>query len=186
MTFRWIVCAVIISLNLFLIKSETSSTNMPSCDCIQRRKIGLFADKSQLQYSLIDAHSDCMIFSLSLQKVRKFYQLWNSKHRMLLVVEKVFLHPSWRPGIDLGHVGDLQLCSGCDVSCWFVRYSVSNSTTSHKRPDNFGDHVSPAPVNMARVTNDVPVSDQGFHIPNWPEGAALNNELLCWCWISLA
>ena len=63
-------------------------------DCIWKRKIGigLFEDKSKFLYLLIDAHSDsdCMTFLLSLQKINKFYQLRNSKRRMLLVMEKAF------------------------------------------------------------------------------------------------
>ena len=99
-------------------------------DCIWKRKIGigLFEDKSKFLYLLIDAHSDsdCMTFLLSLQKINKFYQLRNSKRRMLLVMEKGFLRPTWHSGIDRRHVGDFQLCSGCNVCLWFVRYSASN------------------------------------------------------------
>jgi len=61
-------------------------------DCIWKRKIWLFEGKSKLLDSSIDAHSNCTIFLLSLQKISKFYQLRNSKRWMLFVIEKGFLH----------------------------------------------------------------------------------------------
>jgi hypothetical protein len=35
-------------------------------------------------------------------------------------------------------------------------------------------------VIMAHTNNDAPVSDQGFHIPNWPERDALHDDTLYW------
>ena len=60
----------------------------------KKRKIWLFEDKRKLLYSSIDAHSDCTIFLLTLRKISKIHQLWNSKCQMLLVMEKGFLHPT--------------------------------------------------------------------------------------------
>ncbi len=143
-------------------------------DSIWKRKICLFEDKSKLFYSLKDAHSDCMIFSLSLLKISKFHQLWNSKRWMLLVMEKGFLHPTWRSGIDLRHVGDLQLCSGCNECLWFVRYSASNERgqvmlvimycVPWKRR---------APTMIRQFPTRVSIS-------NWLEREALHDDALCW------